>query len=343
MIDAVTAARVRALEPIRRLSPERQSALLAAGEVLEIEAEAWICPPGEGGDQAYFLLEGELAFVEGSAVVERLSAERPEALRPLHGPDARTGGIIALSRVRVFRIAFEALDGAGPAVAEPPAPPAAYADTLSGEQLAALVERIAANRQALAEQVAPPAGRADDDRLERTSYTVDLGAVLGESTLARPEPARGSPASERVPPPRDRLGQVCADLEARLRIHVENVRAAERRAYDARLARRMAQLRERAVAELKRKLVKLRSRDRELLAEKERTLRERYAELARLTHRITHQKAQLKQARRQLEEKLHAAEEIHHELARIGQSVTRQLEDLDGLMAPDGESGSDTP
>ncbi len=348
-IDAVTAARVRALEPIRRLPAERQSRILVTGEVLELAPEASLELTREADERVYFLLDGELAFTQGTRFVQRLGADRPEALLPLNGPSLGAGGetqsIVAISPARVFSVAAGQLASDDGAVAVPPAPAAAYADTLSGQELAALVDRIeherrtfAVSNQAAAEAMDPAAG----ERLERTSYTVDVDRLLGETTIARPVPAVSAEPPVRGAP-HDALGVAFADLESRLRAHLAAVRAAERSAFDARLQRRMQALRERAVEELKRKLVKLRSRDRDLLAAKERALRERYAELARITHRITHQKAQIQQARRQLEDKLRAAEEIHLELSRIGQAVTRQLDDLDGLMGEEGAAEGATP
>jgi len=103
---------------------------------------------------------------------------------------------------------------------------------------------------------------------------------------------------------------------------------------------KLLELKQKAEAELRRKLVKLRERDKEVMAQREALLRERYAQLQRIAHRFTHQKAQIQHAKRELEEKLRAADVIHRELNELGQYVTRQLDDLDhvfgGSAAPGG-------
>ena len=57
---------------------------------------------------------------------------------------------------------------------------------------------------------------------------------------------------------------------------------------------------------------------------------------------ITRQKAAIYQARRQLEDKLGLAEQVHHELAQIGLTVTRQLNDLENMIPDTEQPGAPT-
>ena len=65
-------------------------------------------------------------------------------------------------------------------------------------------------------------------------------------------------------------------------------------------------------------------------------LRQNYEKLKRIANKITYQKAGIQRARRQLQQKLLAADEVHRELAVLRGSMTQQLDNLDGMI-PEGE------
>lgn len=230
---------------------------------------------------------------------------------------------------------------------------------LAGEQV---VRRLAAD--------GPGAHEALDDAgpqpwavvTERPSRILRVPRELFEGELPRlavaaagpPQAAAGdAPRLPEPPPPaagRERLGEALRLLEQRVRAHVQAQRARERAACEektrrhvealkgaaqAELRRRYDELKQRAEAELRRKLGELRRRDRERLLEHEARLRERHAVLQRIARRYAHEKTELQHARRQLEDKLRAAEALHRELAELGRAVSLQLEDLDSVF--DGE------
>ncbi|MEQ8659981.1 MAG: hypothetical protein RLW62_04130, partial [Gammaproteobacteria bacterium] len=82
---------------------------------------------------------------------------------------------------------------------------------------------------------------------------------------------------------------------------------------------------------LREKLLQARARDRERVATRERELEDFHARLAGLANRVTHQKARIQEARNALAEKLAAVDSLHRELSTLGQSMTRQLDELDSL------------
>ena len=122
----------------------------------------------------------------------------------------------------------------------------------------------------------------------------------------------------------------------RFRRYVEQVRVEERRRAQAQLQQHAKRLQALAEAQLRAKIETVRERYQAAVIARERKLRERYEHLIAMANKITRQKAAIYQARRQLEDKLGLAEQVHHELAQIGLTVTRQLHDLENMI-PDTE------
>lgn len=334
--DPVTERRIREFMPLRGLPADRLKSAISLGQVFGLATGELVFAAGDRHEYSHFLLEGAVQFSEGERMIRRLDANDIEALRPLDEPGTQRWTAAAEVPSRIFRVPRALLGGPDDLSATvAPMPPATYADTHSGEELAALVARIDAERhRTQAESAAPPASP-----LEATSYDFDLNGVMGEDE-APPAP---SPFDEPPRQPdtaaRDRLAEAMIVLEQRLRRHIAEVRAQERTSYEARMRHRLLELKHKAEAELRRKLLKLRERDKEVMTQREALLRERYAQLQRIANRFTHQKAQIQHAKRELEEKLRAADAIHRELNELGQHVTRQLDDLDhvfgGSVTPD--------
>lgn len=329
--DAVTERRIREFMPLRGLPADRLRAAIALGQVFGLASGEIIFAAGDRHEYSHFLLEGAVQFLEDDRVMRRLDATDIEALRPLDEPGAQRWTAAAELPSRIFRVPRALLGGPDDLSATvAPMPPATYADTHSGEELAALVARIDAERH----RTSSPPAELPVAPLEATSYDFDIDGLAGESALPPPEapPPLVEQHQQQDSAARDRLAEAMAVLEQRLRRHIADVRAQERANYETRMRHRLLELKQKAEAELRRKLIKLRERDKELLAQREALLRERYAQLQRIANRFTHQKAQIQQARRELEDKLRAADLIHRELNELGQSVTRQLDDLDHVF-----------
>ncbi len=337
--DPVTERRIREFMPLRGLPADRLQSAIALGQVFGLATGEIIFAAGDRHEYSHFLLEGAVQFLEEERVMRRLDATDIEALRPLDEPGMQRWTAAAEMPSRIFRVPRALLGGRDDLSATvAPMPPATYADTHSGEELAELVARIDAERH---HTPAEPA--ATTSPLEATNYDFDLNGVMGEAGLAppaSPPPLIEQQQQRQNAGPRDRLAEAMSVLEQRLRRHIAEVRAQERANCEARMRHRLLELKQKAETELRRKLVKLRERDKEMLAQREALMRDRYAQLQRIAHRFTHQKAQIQHARRELEEKLRAADAIHRELNELGQNVTRQLEDLDSVF---GSSGAETP
>jgi|LNFM01.1.fsa_nt_gb hypothetical protein len=334
--DPPTERRIREFMPLRGLPADKLQAAIALGQIFGLASGEIVFAAGDRHEYSHFLLEGAVQFLDDERAVRHLDAQDIEALRPLDEPGTQRYTVSAEGPSRIFRVPRALLgapDDLSATIA--PMPPATYADTHSGEELAELVARIDAERH----RAPPPEQGAADQtgaqRLEATSYDFDINGLMGEP-----------PADEAYEPPpplpqqhhaqdqagKDRLAEAMGILEQRLRRHIAEVRAQERANYETRMRARLVELKQKAEAELRRKIVKMRTRDKEVMAEREALLRERYAQLQRIANRFTHQKAQIQQARRELEDKLRAADTIHRELNEIGQHVSRQLDDLDSVF-----------
>ena len=160
--------------------------------------------------------------------------------------------------------------------------------------------------------------RLKDMYLMHDDDEVDEPTAPGDATLAAASAHDG-------------IGQLMAEFEQRLRGEVEAARRAERARHEQRFAERGALMRSRAEEVVREKLTQARARDRERLAQRERELDDFHARLAGRANRVTHQKARIQEARNALAEKLAAVESLHRELSTLGQSMTRQLDELDSL------------
>ncbi len=343
--DSPTERRIREFMPLRGLPADKLQSAIALGQIFGLASGEIVFAAGDRHDYSHFLLEGAVQFLDEERVMRRLDAHDIEALRPLDEPGTQRWTVAAEAPSRLFRVPRALLGAPDDLTATiAPMPPATYADTHSGAELAELVARIDSERH----RQSPAAESMPNPRLEATSYDFDINGLIGDSL--------GAGLNEPPPMPllqqhqaqdhagKDRLAEAMLVLEQRLRRHIAEVRAQERASYDTRIRARLVELKSKAEAELRRKLVKLRTRDKEVMAEREALLRERYAQLQRIANRFTHQKAQIQQAKRDLEDKLRAADTIHRELSEIGQHVSRQLDDLDSVFGTgNGENREGEP
>lgn len=334
--DPATDQRIREFMPLRGLPADRLQAAMALGQVFGLGSGELVFAAGDRHEYSHFLLEGAVRFLEDERVIRRLDASDIEALRPLDESGTQRWTVVAESPSRIFRVPRALLGGPDDLSATvAPMPPATYADTQTGEQLAELVARIDAERHR-----GSGSSETAETALEATSYNFDISGLVGDAVLPALAPTPNETPRPRGPA-RDSLAEAMAVLEQRLRQHIAEIRARDRSAHEARLRGKLLELKKKAEAELRRKLLELRARDKEALAQREAQLRERYAQLQRIANRFTHQKAQIQLARRELEEKLQAADAIHRELKELGRHVTRQLDDLDDVFVGPGGAGAD--
>lgn len=257
-------------------------------------------------------------------------------------------------------------NGFGPAE---PAPRDAYADTLTGARLADLVEEINDHFQELAGGAEHEEGDTlDEDALDITgldededeSTTPDLEDFVDVSEPPEPEPQE-EPETEPEPEPRaepplgqelrdirefelsipeEELAQITREMLLKLRRCVSAFASAQRLRYEEQLRARTAQIEVAATKELHRKAEEIRLIYQSKYEAKELSLRRHYQRLVRLANKITRQKAELQQARRDLEEKLGATDTLYREVHDIRRMLKQRIGNLEGLDAEDEESNN---
>lgn len=231
------------------------------------------------------------------------------------------------------------LDRPPRAAGEETVPPALYTETQSGQQLADLVGALHAEHEALARELPATASTGGSEvKFGETTLSVHFDdlSLADEDPLSATAGAGADDDAARRARMRlaldDEISQFTLELEARFRRYVEAVKAQERARYHAQLKAHAGRLQKLAEQQLRAKLATIRERYRAAHKAQEHQLRERYQHLIGLANKVTQQKAGIYEARRQLEDKLRQAEQVHHELAQIGLSVTRQLSDLESLI-----------
>ncbi len=352
--DLIDARRIRERTPFNKLSAGDQQRLIAAGEVRRFDSAAVVFQAGEADECLHYLLEGAVSIASDSSAPQTLYAYQDAALMPLDDAGTKTHTVRAVIPSRVFRINATTLaamaDVAAPTApsapppAEPEIPRELYTQTYSGDQLAQLVEQLHADRAHLAAgngEVPKPTGNLDEVRFGENTLGVKLEVpatsindfdvqTLNNNDTA---PTASLPSREEI---NDEIGRFMRALEGRFRRYVLEVRAEERRRAQAQLQTHAKRLQALAEQQLRTKVETIRERYQTALLAREKKLRERYEHLIAMANKVTRQKAAIYQARRQLEDKLRLAEQVHNELAQIGLTVTRQLNDLEGMI-PDEE------
>ncbi|MSR15567.1 MAG: hypothetical protein EXR86_13605 [Gammaproteobacteria bacterium] len=338
MNDLLDARRIRERVPFNQLSAEQLKAVIASGKVTAFEAGIQVFVRNRDDQHVHYLHEGAISLTVDNSPAQTVYTYQEAALLPLDEAGIKTHTVTAIIPSRIFRIAPANLQGA--ASSKPPSSTseieiarALYTNTVSGEQLAQLVDALHADRKRLVPDLDPHPQRSAQDgvRFGETTMKVRLDAVVPEIEMAAPTP----------PPPQsslprddvnDEISGFARELEGRFWRYVEQVRAQERQRAQAQLQNYVKRLQQLAEQQLRAKIETVRERYQAAHLAKEKKLRERYEHLIAMANKMTRQKAAIYQARRQLEDKLRLAEQVHNELAQIGLNVTRQLNDLEELI-----------
>lgn len=221
-----------------------------------------------------------------------------------------------------------------------PAPRDAYADTVTGARLADLVEEINTHFQEL-ESVGET---AEGDTLDEE--TLDIAGLDEEEPPPRPPEEPEQSAFEVPEEPRDirdfdlsipeeEMSQITREMLLKLRRCVGAFASAQRLRYEEQLRARTAQIESAATKELHRKAEEIRLIYQSKYEAKELSLRRHYQRLVRLANKITRQKAELQQARRDLEQKLGATDSLYREVHDIRRMLKQRIGNLEGLEAED--------
>ncbi len=215
-----------------------------------------------------------------------------------------------------------------------------YAQTVTGQRLADLINEIDEKRSGLTsaersnDEPAVPASRLsldeliniapDDSELSRA----DTAGVLLVDTHAPMPLAQDDSLNDGLFDDDDDITQIIRDFEYRMRDYVENVahkRAAE---VEARYQDKLKRLRKAAAIEVRKRQDLSRRRYEQLYKKKELGLRAHYKKLMALANKISEQKAQLQQAKRQFDEKLAAANAVYKQVEDLRKTLRQHIGDL---------------
>jgi rhodanese-related sulfurtransferase len=232
-------------------------------------------------------------------------------------------------------------NGFGPSA---PAPRDAYADTVTGERLADLVEEINDHFQELEGKIEQKEGDTlDEDALDIAGLDQeDIEPPQPEKKEKPPEPELPQDVRDirefEINIPEEEMSQITRDMLLKLRRCVSAFASAQRLRYEEQLRSRTAQIEVAATKELHRKAEEIRLIYQEKFEAKELSLRRHYQRLVRLANKITRQKAELQQARKDLEQKLNATDSLYREVHDIRRMLTQRIGNLDGLDAEDDDN-----
>ena len=257
-------------------------------------------------------------------------------------------------------------NGFGPAI---PAPRDAYADTVTGARLADLVEEINDHFQELENAGGPKEGDTlDEEALDIAGVDAEERAPpVPEETFEPDEPdfivepdepdlmvepdvpdALIPEMAEEVPDirdfdlsiPEEEMSQITREMLLKLRRCVSAFASAQRLRYEEQLRARTVQVEIAATKELHRKAEEIRLIYQGKFEAKELSLRRHYQRLVRLANKITRQKAELQQARKDLEQKLGATDSLYREVHDIRRMLTQRIGNLNGMDAEDDDNKS---
>lgn len=256
------------------------------------------------------------------------------------------------------------------AASRQPVPVEIYADTHTGRALAEIIDDIEERHDALgadatfdvtggaAAVAATTTGESvenidgsssefiDFSQLEATAAHV-MSKAQAQPTVMAVDTRQPLPASrliaDAVNAPTaalDPLGEILFDFEQHLRAHIDNTVLERGMGIERRYQDRLQRVRQNAALELRKREAALRASLETAYQKKELALRAHYKKLMALANKISQQKAQLQQARRQFEEKLVAVNALHRQVEEMRRQLREHLgPDVDPLVPPRRRQG----
>ena len=228
----------------------------------------------------------------------------------------------------------------------PPVPVEDYAQTATGKNLADLIEEMDEHRDSLHAPDGGLAGgktpRYDEEAfvdLDPTkteiegpaSWGNELSSVLFVDTRAPMDITR----SADIASPSDEVTQIMRDFEQRVRTQIKLAVSTRAGAIEQRYEDRLERVRQKANTQMRDREAMLRQGYEARYKKKEQTLRDHYKKLMILAHKISEQKVQVQQARHQLEEKLHSANELYRRVEDMRRLLRDHLGGLEQRISRD--------
>lgn len=320
----------------------------------------------ETGLPSVLAFPGPAALASG--IPRTLATEVPE-MEPLATPDAAPASEHAPFESTIERIDRLYSQKEFEEASRQRVPVEIYADTHTGRALAEIIDDIEERHDALAANAtfdvtggadasASMAGESienidgsssefiDFSQLEATAAHV-MNKAQTQPTIMAVDMRQPLPASrliaDAVNAPTgalDPLGEILFDFEQRLRAHVDNTVLERGMGIERRYQDRLQRVRQNAALELRKRESALRMSLESAYQKKEIALRAHYKKLMALANKISQQKAQLQQARRQFEEKLVAVNALHRQVEEMRRQLREHLgPSADPLVPPQRRQG----
>jgi CRP-like cAMP-binding protein len=233
--------------------------------------------------------------------------------------------------------------------ARPKVPTVDYTDTATGQRLADLIDEMDKQQaeqplEDLAKRTRLPVSPAeildiaptDPDRLSQTSNVL---LVDTQTPLPVTETFDLDTIDEEYAVDED-LAQVFQDFEYRIRDYVESVSLRKSADVERRYQDKMKRLRKAAAVEIRKREAAAKQRYGQHYKKKELVLRKHYKKLMALANKITKQKADLQQARKQFEEKLSAANSLYKQVEEMRKLLAQNMGMPPAIQKTSSRTGS---
>ncbi len=215
-----------------------------------------------------------------------------------------------------------------------------YAHTVTGQRLADLIDEIDENRENLPSAGAPRSRPSDltagfgmnevvdiAPGVEALSATQEPNVLLVDTHAPMPV-TQDETLEEDLFGDEDGIAQIVRDFEYRIRDYVESVAMRRTAELETKYRDKIKRIRKAAAIEVRKRQELSRKRYDQQYKKKELKLRAHYQKLMALANKISLQKAQLHQAKKQFEDKLSAANAVYKQVEDMRKALREHIGDL---------------
>lgn len=215
-------------------------------------------------------------------------------------------------------------------------PPRDYAQTATGQRLADLIDDMEHSQRVLnngttgaEDELAASSVEVDMDvtggshRTGHLSATANPNILLVDTNIPLPVDINLGDAMDNVVD--DPLARMMREFESKIRRQLNDELGVRSRDIEARYKNKLARLQRAAAIEVKKRQDAYKQKMDLRYKQKELILRKHYQKLMALANKVTAQKAQLQDAKRQFEDKLHAANALYKEVEDMRMTLKEHL------------------
>jgi rhodanese-related sulfurtransferase len=215
-----------------------------------------------------------------------------------------------------------------------------YAHTVTGQRLADLIDEMDVNHEKLPDSAASE----DVHRLTASNFGADdvIDIAPDTNTLSQTQQPNVLLVDTHAPMPvsedetlhdelfdeRDGLARIMQDFEYRIRDYVETVAFQRTADTERKYQNKIRRIRKAAALEVRKRQDLSRQRYEQQYKKKELQLRAHYKKVMALANKISRQKAELQQAKKQFEDKLSAANAVYKQVEDMRKTLRQHIGDI---------------